>query len=87
MPAAECGTVTEPGHAASVISGHMSIKYYAHFLVDEPGPRGLQEYRGIVELDGTPRRDRELKEAVMIIARNFGRQTRDVKVLQWARLH
>ena len=51
----------------------MSIKYYAHFLVDEPGPRGLQEYRGIVELDGTPRRDRELKEAVMIIARNFGR--------------
>ena len=65
----------------------MSIKYYAQFLVDEPGPRGLQEYRGIVELDGTPRRDRELKEAVMIIARNFGRQTRDVKVLQWARLH
>ena len=27
----------------------MSIKYYAHFLVDEPGPRGLQEYRGIVD--------------------------------------
>jgi hypothetical protein len=65
----------------------MSIKYYAHFLVDETGPRGLQEYRGVVELDGTPRRDRELKEAAMIIARNFGRHSRDIKVLQWARLH
>ena len=53
------------------IVGKTALKYYAHFLVDEPGPRGLQEYRGIVELDGTPRRDRELKEAVMIIARNF----------------
>jgi hypothetical protein len=85
--AAECGTGHGTQSPASVISGHMSIKYYAHFLVDEPSPRGLQEYRGIVELDGTPRRDRELKEAAMIIARNFGRQSRDVKVLQWARLH
>ena len=65
----------------------MSIKYYAHFLVDEPDPRGLQEYRGVVELDGLPRSGRELKEAAIIIARNMGRPPRDVKVLQWARLH
>ena len=66
----------------------MSIKYYAHFLVDEPDPRGLQEYRGVVELDGQPRRDgRELRDVALIIARNMGRQSRDVKVLQWARLH
>jgi hypothetical protein len=66
----------------------MSIKYYAHFLLDEPDPRGLQEYRGVVELDGLPRRGgRELREAANIIARNLGRQLRDVKVLQWARLH
>jgi hypothetical protein len=66
----------------------MTIKYYAHFLVDEPDPRGLQEYRGVVELDGQPRRSgRELREAAYIIARNMGRQLRDVKVLQWARLH
>jgi hypothetical protein len=66
----------------------MAIKYYAHFLVDEPDPRGLQEYRGVVELDGQPRRGaRELREAAHIIARNMGRQLRDVKVLQWARLH
>ena len=66
----------------------MSIKYYAHFLVDEPDPRGLQEYRGVVELDGAAAaRGRELREAAHIIARNMGRQLRDVKVLQWARLH
>jgi hypothetical protein len=66
----------------------MSIKYYAHFLLDEPDPRGLHEYRGVVELDGVPRRGgRELREAANIIARNLGRQLRDVKVLQWARLH
>mgnify|MGYP003489147928 FL=1 len=65
----------------------MSIKYYAHFLVDEPDPRVLQEYRGVVELDGQPRRGREVKEAALIIARNMGRPTREVKVLQWSRLH
>jgi hypothetical protein len=66
----------------------MSIKYYAHFLLDEPDPRGLQEYRGVVELDGVPRRgSRELRDAANIIARNLGRQLREVKVLQWARLH
>lgn len=65
----------------------MSIKYYAHFLVDEPDPRGLQEYRGVVELDGLPRSGRELKEAAIIIARNMGRTSREVKVLQWSRLH
>jgi hypothetical protein len=66
----------------------VSIKYYAHFLVDEPDPRGLQEYRGVVELDDQLRRGgRELREVALIIARNMGRQSRDVKVLQWARLH
>ena len=66
----------------------MTIKYYAHFLVDVPDPRGLQEYRGVVELDGQPRRgSRELREVALIIARNMGRQLREVKVLQWARLH
>jgi hypothetical protein len=65
----------------------MSIKYYAHFLVDEPEPRGLQEYRGVVELDGQPRIGRGLREATRIIARNMGRQAREVKVLQWARVH
>ena len=65
----------------------MSIKFYAHFLVDEPDPRGLQEYRGIVELDGQPRPERGMREATRIIARNMGRPAREEKVLQWARVH
>lgn len=65
----------------------MSIKYYAHFLVEEPDPRGLQEYRGVVELDGQPRSGRGLRDAAVIIARNMGRPSREVKVLQWSRLH
>ena len=66
----------------------MAIKYYAHFLVDQPEPRGLQEYRGVVELDAQPRRSgRELREAAYIIARNMGRPPREVKVLQWSLLH
>jgi uncharacterized protein YggU (UPF0235/DUF167 family) len=65
----------------------MSIKFYAHFLVEQPQPRGLEEFRGVVELDGQPRSGRENREAVRIIARNFGRPAQDVKLLQWARLH
>jgi hypothetical protein len=65
----------------------MSIKFYAHFLVEQPQPRGLEEFRGVVELDGQPRSGRENREAVRIIARNFGRSAQDVKLLQWARLH
>jgi uncharacterized protein YggU (UPF0235/DUF167 family) len=65
----------------------MSIKFYAHFLVEQPQPRGLEEFRGVVELDGQPRAGRENREAVRIIARNFGRPAQDVKLLQWARLH
>jgi hypothetical protein len=65
----------------------MSNKYYAHFLVDEPDPHGLQEYRGVVELDGQPTPGRELREASRIIAHNMGIAAREVKVLQWSRLH
>jgi len=65
----------------------MSIKFYAHFLVEQPQPRGLEEFRGVVELDGQPRAGRENREAVRIIARNFGRPAQDVKLLQWSRLH
>lgn len=65
----------------------MSFKYYAHFLVDQPEPSLMQEYRGVVELDQQPSRGREFTEAVRIIARNLGRPSQDVKVLQWARLH
>jgi hypothetical protein len=65
----------------------MTILYFAHFLVDDPDSRVLLEYRGVVELDSTPTRGGEYREAALVIARNMGRKSRDVKVLQWARLH
>ena len=65
----------------------MAIKFYAHFLVEQPQPRGLEEFRGVVELDAQPRLAKGMNEATRIIARNFGRAQQDVKVLQWARLH
>jgi hypothetical protein len=40
----------------------MSIKFYAHFLVEQPKPRGLEEFRGVVELDGQPRPGRGMRE-------------------------
>ena len=65
----------------------MGFKYYAHFLVDEADPTGLQEYRGVVELDDRPPPGKELREATRIIAHNMGLAMREVKVLQWSRLH
>ena len=77
--------ITESRTALPVISHPMAIKFYAHFLVEQPQPRGLEEFRGVVELDGQPSRAKN--EAERIIARNFGRTLQDVKVLQWSRLH
>jgi len=65
----------------------VSIKFYAHFIVEQPQQQGLEEFRGVVELDSQPRPNKGMNEATRIIARNFGRAQQDVKVLQWARLH
>ena len=63
-----------------------SIKYYTHFLVQERTPKGMSEFRGVVEVSRTlPRGD--VKEAAAVLARNFECESRDIKVLQWSRLH
>lgn len=64
----------------------MSAKYYTHFLYEEPAPKGLSEFRGVVEVNRTLNRG-DLREAAAILARNFACQTSDIKVLQWSRLH
>ncbi|HVY23954.1 MAG TPA: hypothetical protein VG962_11450 [Steroidobacteraceae bacterium] len=66
----------------------MSVKYYTHFLMQEhlPQAQGLSEFRGVVEVNKVmPRGD--MREAAMVLARNFECDTRDIKVLQWSRLH
>jgi hypothetical protein len=64
----------------------MSVKYYTHFLMQERQPKGLSEFRGVVEVNRTmPRGD--LREATQVLARNFECESKDIKILQWSRLH
>jgi hypothetical protein len=64
----------------------MSIKYYTHFLLQERAPKGMSEFRGVVEVSRIlPRGD--LKEAASVLAKNFECESKDIKVLQWSRLH
>ncbi len=64
----------------------MSIKYYTHFLLQERTPRGMSEFRGVVEVSKVLARN-DLKEAATVLAKNFECESKDIKVLQWSRLH
>jgi hypothetical protein len=64
----------------------MSIKYYTHFLLQESAPKGLSEFRGVVEVNRVLSRG-DLKEAASVLAKNFECESKDIKVLQWSRLH
>ena len=64
----------------------MSTKYYTHFLYEEPAPKGLSEFRGVVEVNKVLKRG-DFREAAAVLARNFSCDTKDIKVLQWSRLH
>jgi hypothetical protein len=64
----------------------MNIKYYTHFLLQERSPRGMSEFRGVVEVNRVLARG-DLKEAASVLAKNFECESKDIKVLQWSRLH
>lgn len=64
----------------------MSIKYYTHFLLQERSPKGMSEFRGVVEVNRQLMRG-DLKEAASVLAKNFECDMKDIKVLQWSRLH
>jgi len=64
----------------------MSVKYYTHFLMKEQQPKGVSEFRGVVEVNRVmPRED--ARQAAVVLARNFECDSRDIKILQWSRLH
>src|SRR5262245_16136308 len=71
---------------ASVGCYPMSVKYYTHFLMQERAPKGLSEFRGVVEVNRQMQRN-DLREAAAVLARNFECDTKDIKILQWSRLH
>lgn len=64
----------------------MSIKYYTHFLLQERSPKGMSEFRGVVEVNRVLLRN-DMREAATVLAKNFECETKDIKVLQWSRLH
>jgi hypothetical protein len=68
----------------------MSVKYYTHFLMQEVKAqeiaKGLSEFRGVVEINRDMRRG-DFREAASVLARNFECDVRDIKILQWSRLH
>jgi len=63
----------------------MSIKYYAHFLLNERTRRSMSEYRGVVEVNCTPPCG-DLRDAASVLAKNFECDSKDIKVLGWSRL-
>jgi len=64
----------------------MSTKYYTHFLYEESAPKGLSEFRGVVEVNRVLKRG-DFREAAAVLARNFSCNSNNIKVLQWSRLH
>lgn len=66
----------------------MSVKYYTHFLLQEreQGHKGMSEFRGVVEVNRVMQRN-DFREVAAILARNFECDKKDIKVLQWSRLH
>jgi hypothetical protein len=64
----------------------LSVKYYTHFILREPMPTGMSEFRGVVELNRAVSRG-DSTQAAAVLAKNFDCQSKDIKVLLWARLH
>jgi hypothetical protein len=64
----------------------MRIKYYTHFLLQERPPKVASEYCGVVEVSRALSRG-NAKEAALVLAKNVGRESKDIKVLQWLLLH
>ncbi len=76
----------------------MSLKYYTHFFMQEQLVTGVasavanasvcrvNEFRGVIEVNRKMRRG-DVREAAIVLARNFECPVHDIKVLQWSMLH
>jgi hypothetical protein len=64
----------------------MAIKYYTHFILREPTPTGVNTFFGVVELNRAVSQG-DSKQAAAVLAKNFECQSKDITILQWARLH
>ncbi|HEY4645718.1 MAG TPA: hypothetical protein VIH25_05505 [Steroidobacteraceae bacterium] len=64
----------------------MGVKYYTHFLMHEQ-PERLSEFSGVVELNRSPRAANDMKDIASILARSLQMESKDIRILHWARLH
>lgn len=64
----------------------MSVKYYTHFVLRGPMQTGMNEFRGVVELDRPVSRG-DSTQAAAVLAKNFDCPSKDIRILLWARLH
>jgi hypothetical protein len=72
----------------------MTVKYYTHFVLTEPGRRRassraetVREYSGIIELNRALSPGRNADEVAAILARDLDLDARRVKVIDCSRLH
>lgn len=62
-------------------------KYYAHFVVAEPGLDDLGEFSGVVEVAAHFNAGLQQHQAQEILADNLEVDTEDLQLLHWSRLH
>jgi hypothetical protein len=64
----------------------MSVKYYTHFVLHEPMPTCMSEFRGVIELSNALSRG-DSKQAAAVLAKTLECESKDITILQWSRLH
>jgi hypothetical protein len=64
----------------------MGVKYYTHFVLTGEAAGSDQEFSGVVEVNRATDRHFESREIEALLARNFDLNSKDVRLINWARL-
>jgi hypothetical protein len=65
----------------------MGVKYYTHFVLTGPAAEGSdQEFSGVVEVNRPTERHFETRDIEALLAHNFDLNSKDVRLINWARL-
>ena len=65
----------------------MGVKYYTHFVLTGTENEGSdQEFSGVVEVNQPTEQRFGMKDIEALLARNFDLRSRDIRLINWARL-
>jgi hypothetical protein len=65
----------------------MGVKYYTHFvLTGTENEESDQEFSGVVEVNQPTEQRFGMKDIEALLARNFDLRSRDIRLINWARL-